>query len=430
MSEDLLKKFVDGSIDEVFFGAELYHLGTKVIQGIGRVYFKDNQLQASIYGEADVHLPENEYRRLRSDDYKLTGRLALGWYISIEGHSSTLDNFFFPAIEREIILYPDRVTVEMDLPERAQSSGVSVLIYMPLISEFIWSDITEIERKRNGRSGKSISRDCLLGEFDGVKFELVKGDDKYSSLTISDSSSDSLDRVNASADAFVNALSIRLGRFIEPMCKWEWTDSKSRLLFMPNSKRDSRLGLLPPFRDASESEINFLRLSTAFLMEEKNKPLIWYWRLLWDVRDNVWDVHSTMAAISVELLSSFIIHRAEVGGSNEGMRKAIAKAGKHLGVSISDEETKLWLLLRNSSVHWRSSSDKIDRAKAFMCCVTILYKLTAGLIGWKGSLIDFTCSKRSNLPYPFITPSENLKVENDSPVSPAKRRVRGARAMK
>jgi hypothetical protein len=364
---------------------------------------------------------------LKSNDFVLTGRTTDGWKVKVYALQCPYNAAKSEGEDVEIAFTPDLVEFTKSLPYKKPSEDKKFsygLAYLGPISEFIWTENSTVETTRFGFTTFAGNRDWLSMEIDETKFLLFQNDTGGASLHIKTPEC-SIEELEKCFDSFINALSLLLGRYVAPYCKDLVVGKNQTLMLVPEPRRNkrSRSALPPILHDGGVKEIDFLTCAYRFFKEESNKPLIWYLRMLWTGDESIWEINRATAGICVELLASYIVkENLQITGPVH-MREVIQQAGREFGIKIFAKETEAWSEIRNGSCHWRGRNFKLkDEFQKYLCCVTLLHKLSAGLIGWKGTLIDFTAPDRRSMSFPYETHISMPPAQNNQGLQKPRRR--------
>lgn len=407
MTESILANFLEQKLDLILLRARLSFKDSGVCSGFGRLFFSRDQISSIIFGKlkmmAHLHANRDKYS---SGDFLMTGRTTDGWNVRVKALDCPYNGGKTEGDDIEIQFLPTHLEFTRTTGNRREVKRPKfsyATAYIGPISEFIWTEKSTVETTRFGFKAFSGHRDCLSVDIEGTTFRVFQNDTGGASLHVKMPGSSSAE-LEKCLHAFINALSLLLGRYVAPFCKDTVVGKIQTLELIPDPRRNKKVSSpFPPIRYAGDENIpEFLTCAYKFFKDEVNEPLIWYLRMLWSGNESIWEINKATAGICVELLTSYVIHENLKLESSQAMRETIQTAGTALGVTISSAETKVWSDIRNSSCHWRGRSSKLeDEFQKYLCCVNLMHKLSAGLICWKGKLIDFTSPERESMPFPF-----------------------------
>lgn len=282
-------------------------------------------------------------------------------------------------------------------------------------------------------------RDWLQVETDATRSIILQGEGDWSTMSVVARKQLSLTDFDLENKTLLQALSLRMGRRIEPVGTRVFVDRTEQLSF--SGFRMSRLrhtGNFPlvPLVMLNNGGTAFIETAQKFFKANKDLKMIKLLFSVWDGEPMSREIHRLQTAIALESMSKYINKLKQKDGkpdtpaeiirqkeeaefrtltkdaeklldsmkanpnhlkrlkgvigrtSLNDATPAIRSAGENLGLAFTAEELKCWRNMRNPAAHGDPENYDPDE-KDFWACQSMLYRLVLASIGWAGPRVHY-----------------------------------------
>lgn len=470
MINEICTRFLDGTLDENLAHIEIRNEDSLLLQSSkGRLFVApEGKLTMHVHAPSiPGNFPTNDYGEFNG--LHVVGITQNGW--RLRTFVFLLKPLSYIPKDDAAVWSLDPIEVELQryVPEQAQDAAS----YDALIDRL--DCLFELGSTQISPEGKasSMALDWSRLETLFANIQLHRGDSNWSRIRL-DAHQQQLSPAELEREAhlFLGALSVRMGRRIEPLATTiKHGNVEVVQLGALNSMRLRHSGNAPlvplVLKDGWGSA--FLKLSMDYFRSHEQSPIRNYLYSVWDGELVSRENHRLQLAIAVEGLSKYVSHlppgaactKAELKRREEEkqfsklkdealilvdtidtntfeqghlnrlkniIKRAslndaapmIKSAGESLGITFADVELKCWKSMRHGPAHGDLS--KFDETETdFWACQSMLYRMVLRLIGWSGPVMPYgpyakyvTRPDESDRPVQVINLSsiKEIKIEN------------------
>lgn len=451
MFNKLIESFINKEIDEPLLDVVVKDGDEEFSRGNGRIYYPkaSNYAIVEFFGTSKAsHNPFETLFWAKNGHFNLYATTKGGSRVWTTVEYLAQTGVYLNIGMYDWKLFPKLITIENELgaPEHILQS---LPVRMTAATDRVWQSIFYRETKTESKGFRDhfgVGWDWLDLKIDSAEIRFAKAKGDFSALDISMPAGSTAAQIENVATAFLKSISFALGGKISCLAHEIQAGNKGivQLNLTENGRRHHSFSTPPvAFGSQAVQYKEFLLAGTNYFLNNIDSPLkdalyefweselvswfnrklslgVWVERLAYHVLEH-YEKHSPLVEQEKRARESEAFKQVRSRLFNEcdtlvkswklseddGLRyrrirenvdnmhteyasDKIARAGRLLGVLITDEELFAWRKTRNPTAH--VSDDKLDEEtenKYFCQTLSILHKLGANLIGWNSNFVDY-----------------------------------------
>ena len=434
MNIDLATQFIQGHLDEALVEIELSNAQTVLLRSsVGRLFVtSDKKLTMHIHAPSiPGNFPTKDYGEF--DGLTIRGITNSGWQFS------TLVFILKPLSylpEQDLTVWSTE-PYEVALHRSNDAATDIPITYVSFIDRLDCLFEKTSTRTAEGAKYPTTSLDWLEIESASASIQIHQGVSKWSILKIEMKTGTSIAEFTDVLQAFLNALSLRMGRRIDVLATTIIHNHRETTqlagFHLTRLKHTGNNPIVPlTLRNGMGS--NFLIAAMQYFQSHKDSPLIDHLYSVWDAELISRENHRLQLAIAIDGFSKYVnklqpsshctqtelkrradedrfsqlkdvvLQMIETIDFDKGLlnrmknvvKRAslndaspmIKSAGESLGIIFTEDELGCWRGMRHAAAHGdRKEFD--EREVDFFSCQSMLYRMVLRLVDWFGPVIPY-----------------------------------------